>query len=220
MVIRREWQALSRRGFTLIEVLVVVAIIALLISVLLPSLQRARDQAKSLACLSNLKQIGTTMSYYSSDNGMKFLPPFRYVRRINSNTNDGNNVPGWWQYLTYKYLFNNTKVTECPKDDFVESSRPQFKRGPYRDLKGNSATIYYSYAINAVLPKQTQPITKNANDILPDYYAPTGTPEFTWYIRERYNPPVLSAIKRPADTVFMLETREGGMLNGRELHTF
>ena len=32
--------------------------------------------------------------------------------------------------------------------------------------------------------------------------------------------PVLSAIKRPADTVFMLETREGGMLNGRDLHTF
>ncbi|MBI4580927.1 MAG: type II secretion system protein [Planctomycetes bacterium] len=43
-------------GFTLIEVLVVVAIIALLVSILLPSLKAAREQARSAVCLSNLKQ--------------------------------------------------------------------------------------------------------------------------------------------------------------------
>ena len=51
-------------GFTLIELLVVVAIIALLISILLPSLSRAREQAKALVCMSQLKQMGNAFMMY------------------------------------------------------------------------------------------------------------------------------------------------------------
>lgn len=54
-------------GFTLIEVLVVVAILALLIAILLPSLQRAREHAKTAMCLSNLHQMGFGFSMYASD---------------------------------------------------------------------------------------------------------------------------------------------------------
>ncbi len=54
-------------GFTLIEVLVVVAIIALLLALLLPSLSKAREQSKSSACLSNLRQIGLGMQMYMGD---------------------------------------------------------------------------------------------------------------------------------------------------------
>lgn len=54
-------------AFTLIELLVVVAIIALLISILLPSLNAAREQARSVVCLSNLKQFGVGITMYSSD---------------------------------------------------------------------------------------------------------------------------------------------------------
>src|SRR5690554_6061596 len=56
------------RGFTLIEVLVVVAIIALLVAVLLPSLARARSSTRVAVCLSNLHQFGIALQMYESEN--------------------------------------------------------------------------------------------------------------------------------------------------------
>jgi prepilin-type N-terminal cleavage/methylation domain-containing protein len=63
----------KRRGFTLIELLVVIAIIALLMAILMPALQRVKKQARSVACLSKLKQWGLYFAMYAEDNNGRFM---------------------------------------------------------------------------------------------------------------------------------------------------
>lgn len=65
-----------RPGFTLLELLTVIAILTLLIGILIPSLSSARRQAKASACLSNLKGLGTGFAIYLTENKDKF-PPHR-----------------------------------------------------------------------------------------------------------------------------------------------
>lgn len=60
------------RGFTVIEVLVVIAIIGVLLAILLPSLEVAREHANTVRCASNLSQIGLALSIYSNDNQGNF----------------------------------------------------------------------------------------------------------------------------------------------------
>jgi len=58
----------GRRGFTLIELLVVIAIIAILMAILMPTLNRAREQGKRAVCLGNLKQLSLSWITYADDN--------------------------------------------------------------------------------------------------------------------------------------------------------
>ncbi len=61
------WTGQGKTGFTLVELLVVIAIIALLVSILLPSLTRAREFARSAVCRAHLKGAGTAMNMYASE---------------------------------------------------------------------------------------------------------------------------------------------------------
>jgi prepilin-type N-terminal cleavage/methylation domain-containing protein/prepilin-type processing-associated H-X9-DG protein len=68
-----------RKGFTLIELLVVIAIIAILAAILFPVFAQARDKARSASCLSNLKQLGTSLMMYVQDYDEGFPFASNYV---------------------------------------------------------------------------------------------------------------------------------------------
>jgi len=63
----------KQKGFTLIELLVVIAIIAILMAILLPALNRVREQGKRVVCLSNLKQLTLAWIMYADENDGKLV---------------------------------------------------------------------------------------------------------------------------------------------------
>ncbi|MBK8915472.1 MAG: prepilin-type N-terminal cleavage/methylation domain-containing protein [Phycisphaerales bacterium] len=111
-----------RRGFTLIELLVVVAIIALLISLLLPGLEKAREQARLTKCMANVKQCMLAFTLYAQDHFV--IPGTYWDGPQNLDWCGRNNArflasPGQFKTpfqtsVLYKYFAEVDKVFECP----------------------------------------------------------------------------------------------------------
>ena len=162
----------SRKGFTLIELLVVIAIIAILAAILFPVFSQAREKARQTSCLSNQKQVGTSVQMYVQDYDERLF--FRANASRTGATASGNaaNPVRWWNALM-PYM-KNTQILACPSD-----GNPT----PSKDVNG-VANILRSYiACNAAeslslaqidVPVETIVITEKRGD------PQAGDPTASW----------------------------------------
>jgi len=102
-------------GFTLIELLVVIAIIAILAAMLLPALAKAKERAKMISCLNNLKQVGIFLQLYTEDSSDVF--PVCRGQQPALGMND------WWGNYLDHYSAGNSNLFHCP---VLQSIRSQY----------------------------------------------------------------------------------------------
>jgi prepilin-type N-terminal cleavage/methylation domain-containing protein len=128
---------MRQNKFTLIELLVVISIIGILMTILLPSLSRARAAAKTAVCMSSQKQLGIAfMSYTSSNNGQLPSPlSSSYTWDDLLASYDGRNIPSNWNYegvnstgswggtFEYEHWPNEHKLYQCPVDPTNDGTR-------------------------------------------------------------------------------------------------
>lgn len=174
------------RAFTLIEMLVVVAVIALLVSVLLPSLQNARKQAAAVACASNSKQIYMSLHMYQNDH-KGYLPWTLWSEYDwDFRPNDAAPKSNLWFYKLFPKYLKDPNALVCPGDPF----RNQFDFKAVRKQRPPRPEIWYAnipvpscgYALNYLFRHFTG-----------------GHPKRPAYNMDAHAP------KRPGNTILMAE---------------
>jgi hypothetical protein len=103
----------AQKAFTLIELLVVIAIIAILAAILFPVFAQAREKARQISCLSNMKQIGTSLMMYTQDYDEYF--PMRYGNGDVASGEFKNGFQQSWRDMIYPYI-KNQQVFKCPSN--------------------------------------------------------------------------------------------------------
>ncbi len=131
----------TRHAFTLVELLVVIGIIALLISILLPTLSRAQASAQSVNCLSNLRQTGAALVQYANDERY-WLPS---VFGDDPVTNYPGRDPKWYAYIVLGKYAGSGSVLSCPSDDTPVRKTGDFNWQAPEDYQEDEVFLSYQY---------------------------------------------------------------------------
>lgn len=126
----------KKNAFTLIELLMVIAIIAILAAILMPVLQQAKQRAWTGQCLSNLHQIGMGMKMFADENGEMY--PESGADIYWNATDPGTGKQSWMQQI-YQYTMN-TNLYNCPGNVQL----PPAMRGPFNYFNGCRAAFIQS----------------------------------------------------------------------------
>lgn len=137
-----------KKGFTLIELLVVIAIIAILAAILFPVFAQAREKARAISCLSDLKQMGTAAKMYEQDydetvisEHLQTAPDAEDAAQVGNgcgNVNDCHEYKKFWVYFIQPYV-KNWQITVCPDADGEDG--PEWVNNPKRTRRGAGLNI-------------------------------------------------------------------------------
>ncbi|MCX6343684.1 MAG: prepilin-type N-terminal cleavage/methylation domain-containing protein [Armatimonadetes bacterium] len=138
------YRAFNRRGFSLIELLVVIGIIAILAAILFPILTKARERARQVQCVMNMKQLFKAFRMYTDDNNGRF-PVIRVhssdptTNWVGSTTFGGGSLPQIQKGQLWPYV-KNIKVYLCETDRRVPAA-----------WFGGVTNYNHSYSVNRTL---------------------------------------------------------------------